>query len=639
MKKIQYIISAAVFVCFALVTSCNDDFLEKTPKSSITDDNFFASENDLKLYLNYFYPWYITGHENGFGGPGNSGGGGSFFPRGTISFRLHRGDLWTDNMIQGSGTINSRYNGVYRVPTGTGDTGWEFTRIYHVNYFLQRYHQAPLPKNVLDRYKAEALFFKAWEYYQKVSFFGDYPWLSKDLQTDSPELYMARTPRAAVMDSVLHCINFAIEHLPAVTAATPTGRINKDHALALKSRICLFEGTFRKYHGLPGADKFLQECVNASDELIKSGRYALYTSTDGTPYWNLFKFKGTSVSHKEAILARIYNPTAGVQSYGQRYIDNNGTHRVSATRGLVDEYLCIDGKPITSSPLFLGYGAWTELDNRDPRLRQTICKPGEFMTVYNRNTGVMDINRTGVTYPVIAYNGAEASGYKIMKHWMADPTVLDGNSNQIGIEFRYAEILLNYVEALAVLNESNVTDAVLDLTINALRRRVGWDFTQYPDAQLKIGNIPDDPRLDAIYNDKLDYTVSPLMREIRRERRVEFAIEDRRYEDLMRWKAGPLLEVPLRGMKFTAVEEMYKTASTIPATPTADSKSIVVALKGRDVYVDDDGFIILYPLDDRLGNRTGTMNWDNFRYFWPVPQGQILLNNNLVQSPGWENYY
>ena len=104
-----------------------------------------------------------------------------------------------------------------------------------------------------------------------------------------------------------------------------------------------------------------------------------------------------------------------------------------------------------------------------------------------------------------------------------------------------------------------MSQADVDMTINALRERAGFDFVKYPTSKLVVGQEPADPRLDKIYAEKLDYPVSPLLREIRRERRVELAMENHRYEDLMRWKAGKLLTVPLRGMRMT--DEMLELYS------------------------------------------------------------------------------
>ena len=122
-----------------------------------------------------------------------------------------------------------------------------------------------------NAYAGEAYFFKAWEYYKKVLYFGDVPWLTRDLNVDSEELYDSRTPRAEVMDSVLMCINKAVNWLPE-KANQEADRLNKDQANFLKARICLFEGTFRKYHkelGLEStANKWLEEAVKASEALL-----------------------------------------------------------------------------------------------------------------------------------------------------------------------------------------------------------------------------------------------------------------------------------------------------------------------------------------------------------------------------------
>lgn len=112
---------------------------------------------------------------------------------------------------------------------------------------------------------------------------------------------------------------------------------------------------------------------------------------------------------------------------------------------------------------------------------------------------------------------------------------------QAAIEFRYGELLLMYAEAKYELN-GTLSQADVDLTINALRERAGYDFNKYPTARLIVGNEPTDPRLDKIYAEKLDYKISPLLREIRRERRVEMAIENRRYEDLMALESGQAID-------------------------------------------------------------------------------------------------
>ena len=624
----------ALGLAATLLPSCNDDFMERYPLDKITDESFWKSETDLKMMLNSLYPLYIIGHRSGWADS-------DINPLGVTGSPLMYGDVYSDNCVRAGNELSS-LAGELIVPTEAKEsTGWYWWNLRKVNFFLSHYDKAELSQEKKNAYAAEAYFFKAWDYYQKVLYFGDVPWLTKDLNVDSEELYAPRAPRAEVMDSVLMCINKAVDWLPE-KANQETDRLNKDQANFLKARICLFEGTFRKYHtelNLQNtANTWLEEAVKACETLL--GKYSLYKDGDDT-YWKMFAAIDVS-NNPEVILSRNYLESK-VGHAAQRYYNQNNSNReaMGATRGLVDEYLCIDGRPIYTggsegnyekNPNFLDYGEWTELENRDPRLTQTICKPGEYVTIYQG--GVVDLEQNGITYPNLTYNasGAAMTGYRVIKHWMGDPEEENRTTNgiQAAIEFRYAELLLMYAEAKYELN-GTLSQSDVDLTINALRERAGFDFEKYPTAKLTVGQEPADPRLDKIYADKLDYTVSPLLREIRRERRIELAIENHRYEDLMRWKAGKLLTVPLRGMNFLSVQDLYDgTHNTKPET------AVAVELN-KTVFVDENGFIICYPKSPYQNTIKGTLPWDDYRYYWPIPKEELIMNENFVQNQGWEN--
>lgn len=624
----------ALGLAATLLPSCNDDFMERYPLDKITDESFWKSETDLKMMLNSLYPLYIIGHRSGWADS-------DINPLGVTGSPLMYGDVYSDNCVRAGNELSS-LAGELIVPTEAKEsTGWYWWNLRKVNFFLSHYDKAELSQEKKNAYAAEAYFFKAWDYYQKVLYFGDVPWLTKDLNVDSEELYAPRAPRAEVMDSVLMCINKAVDWLPEKTYQE-TDRLNKDQANFLKARICLFEGTFRKYHtelNLQNtANTWLKEAVKACETLL--GKYSLYKNGDDT-YWKMFAAIDVS-NNPEVILSRNYLESK-VGHAAQRYYNQNNSNReaMGATRGLVDEYLCIDGRPIYTggsegnyekNPNFLDYGKWTELENRDPRLTQTICKPGEYVTIYQG--GVVDLEQNGITYPNLTYNasGAAMTGYRVIKHWMGDPEEENRTTNgiQAAIEFRYAELLLMYAEAKYELN-GTLSQSDVDLTINALRERAGFDFEKYPTAKLTVGQEPADPRLDKIYADKLDYTVSPLLREIRRERRIELAIENHRYEDLMRWKAGKLLTVPLRGMNFLSVQDLYDgTHNTKPET------AVAVELN-KTVFVDENGFIICYPKSPYQNTIKGTLPWDDYRYYWPIPKEELIMNENFVQNQGWEN--
>lgn len=622
--------------------ACNDDFMERYPLDVPTDETFWTSENDLKLFLNKLYPVYIQGHGSGWSDSKY------IYPRPVVGSALAYGDVYSDNAVRTGNEYKELGEG-NKIPTGSGadENGWTWDDLRNINYFLTHYTQAKLSANKLKQYAAEAYFFKAWEYYDKVVTFGDVPWFTKELNVDSEELYMARTPRAEVMDSVLLCLNKAVDGLPE-KGNEEDGRLNKDMANFLKARICLFEGTYRKYHtelGLDGTN-FLKECKTACEALM--GKYSLYEGDGKTSYYKMFTVKGPNAfqNNPEVILGR----TCIENEYGtafQRYFDQNNSNRQSmgATKGLLEEYLCEDGRPIyisgteenyVQNPLFKGYGMWKELDNRDPRLTQTVCRPGEYVTVWGN--GKVD-PANGIAYPPLSYNtggsnGSTVTGYRFIKHWMGDQEEIDATTNgtQAAIEFRYGELLLTYAEVLYELNGTLTQDQV-DQTINALRQRAGYDFTKYPTARLVVGSEPTDPRLDKIYREKLDYTVSPLLREIRRERRVELALENRRYEDLMRWKAGNLFTVPLRGMRFTDEMQALYDGSHNDRLNGGSAPKVEV---GKDVFLDDEGFIICYPKSPYKQTINGVLPWHDYRYLWPIPAEEIRLNPNLTQNPGWE---
>lgn len=668
MKRfIKYIAIGCVSLVFML-TSCNDDFMQRDPINDLAEGVFLKNEGDLPLYLNQLYNIYASGH-----GTGNAY---DYQPPFYITrgSQIMYGDLFSDNAVGFTGTtgdIVNRMQGTWTVPSsepdqfrnGTGwasntnRTGWLWTNLRTVNYFLNHYKEAEGSvgsPDMLNKWAAEAYFFKAWDYYMKIVAFGEVPWLETDLNVDSPELQSARMPREELANKVLESLNYAIEHLSPT--GTADGRANQDMANFLKARFSLFEGTFRKYHAEVGlqssSNRFLEECVKACEAIIAKGKYDLYnvpsTEVGNDPYWHLFKLNGLAGgNHKEAILARVYD--ADKLGHGtSRYYNMNrgnagGRYSKGATRDLIDEYLCIDGKTITESPLFKGYDGddWRELDNRDPRLKQTVVKPGEYITIFDRDKGgTIDQAANGLKYPEITYNcptanqtptgGPCVTGYMFIKHW-TNETIDNGsttNGSQTALIFRYGEVLLMLAEAKAELG--TITNADLELTVNALRKRAGFDFTKYPNSKLTLQNIPTDTRLDNLYQQYVGYVPSPILREIRRERRIEMAMEGLRREDLVRWKAGRFIEKPIRGMKFTTEKQKL-----YDGTNTGKDKNAPKATLNSDVFVDGDKFIIAYPKSPNVTN--GVVKWYDRYYYNPIPLQELELNKNLTQSPGWQD--
>lgn len=593
MKSINKLISLSIIAIFFL--SCNDDFMERYPLDQINDENFWKSEQDLELYCNDFYATYIRGF-------GYDWGDSRIQPYGYTEAAIVYGDIISDNAAPASYSKVAANEYIGYITGSSGSGGWNFSNIRRLNYFLDNYKRADLPFPKIKTYLGEVYFFKALDYFEKVKLFGDVSWLSHVLQVNSQEVMASRTPRSEVMDSVLCLLNNSIEYLPE-KGAEKSGRINKDVARHLKSRVCLYEGTFRKYHSDLDLDgtHFLREAVAACEELM-AGHYDLYsTGNFEKDYYELFA-KYSYKGNPEIILWKEYSADKNLGVAFSRYYAQNLREQHGATRSLVDEYLCIDGNPISVSPLFLGKDSiQLEMKNRDPRLRQTICNFGEYCLA----PGVLGATNAPLpNIPGLSGNKCP-TGYRVAKWFLNDP--IDWDRITRGMQacpiYRYAEVLLNYAEAKYELKECD--QMVLDNTINIIRARVGMP-------PLKIDNLPLDPVMDKYYSTYCDYMPDALLREIRRERRIEFAFENFRWDDLMRWKAGRFLEIPVEGIKF--VQSQFPKVRV-----------------DKDVYLSKEGFIL--PYAQTLPN--GRFFDENKQYLFPLPIEDLVLNPNLKQNPGW----
>ena len=270
-----------------------------------------------------------------------------------------------------------------------------------------------------------------------------------------------------------------------------------------------------------------------------------------------------------------------------------------ATKNFVEDYLCTDGLPIPLSPLYKGDDKIEDVfENRDPRLRQTVLHPADAAKYrYHLNDGR--------AYPRI--QGMEGgylstTGYHIIKHYNADDQIGKAfdTAESPAIILRFAEALLNYAEAQAELGKA--TQADLDLTVNKLRDRVGMPH-------LKLGSEPVDPRYTAD-------GVSPLLVEIRRERRIELFMEGFRYNDLKRWKQGKKLTIPTLGLRWDAAAiARYPKANVQSSVDPASGKTYIDVYKGTDWA---------NPVFDEAKH-----------YLWPIPLNTLAQNPAIKQNPGW----
>jgi hypothetical protein len=577
-KYILYIACATL----TIVASCKrESFLNRTPLSDITPGTFFKNETDLQLYCNQYYPALTV--QNFLKLDDNSDDKANASVNALLAGTYTIPSTATHNYSGGT-TLNFDANNIGgTVNVNQSGTDWDFALIRACNFFLANYQKAALPDATKNIYVGETLFFRANDFWKKVKAFGDVPYVNHYIvDTSKSVLYGPRMPHKQVMDSVLKDINFAVNNLPV----TPVdGRLGKYAALALKARVCLWEGTYRKYFGVGDETTYLQAASDAAEQIMNSGLYKLYSTGDTqSDYYNLFiqdELKG----NPEAILPMRY-----LQNILMNGIDRSlGEAGDGYSKDFVNSILCSDGLPTSLSPLYKGDDTpENESTNRDPRYKQQIATRGfDFLA-----GDLITLPRIGTTVTSTGYQPIKGRSNSLAA-WNANASVYDF------FIFRYAEVLLIEAEAKAELGQG--TQTVIDNTINKLRDRVGMPH-------MIIASLVKDPKSNFP-------SVPVLIDEIRRERRVELGSEGFRFDDIKRWHAGTLINNPntILGMKLTP---------TLRTQYAAENKDVT------NVVVDGNNYIRIYP-------GTTTRSWNDKMYLLPIPTQEITLNPNIKQNPGW----
>lgn len=600
----QLLLSIVTLVLLSLA-ACKKEFLDRYPQTSIAPDLFFKSEQDLSLYVNGLLSM-----------PGTS---------------EYLNDQNSDNTATtGAVEVKTLMTGSPSSQTITG--GWSWARLRNINYFLENYQKAAVSEDVKNHYAGLARYYRAQFYMGMVKRYSDVPWYSTTINPgDSASLYKARTPRAEVMDSVLADLNFAAAN---VRESVPTGTPNVWAVKAYFSRVALYEGTYRKYHPelnlQSTASSWLTKAGEISLDIIQSGKFLLHnTGKPELDYKTLFE-SADLTGNKEVILANPYDATKPGAPGSNVNFTVFGDYEQSPSRSLIQAYLMKDGTRFTDKAGYQQFGFVKEFEDRDPRMKQTLAYPGFI--------------RTPETKPYIQRLNKNFSGYHQLKGYI-NSTIDNVVLNSIDFPvYRYAEVLLNYAEAKAELG--TLTQDDLDRSVNLIRSRV-----QMPALIQAVANATPDPVLEAQYPE-VSGSMKGALLEIRRERRIELALEGYRYDDLMRWQAGRLLEKIPEGMYFPGLGKYDLTGDgnediiligkdeSIPAENLKESN----ALGEKLIYYKAGSFGENVTVFLRNGAAGGTLVTETTPrtfispkyYYRPVPYTQTVLNPNLKQIFGWE---
>lgn len=577
-----------IFFAAMLLTVAACDLYE-SPKSSVAKDNLFASESGLQMYTYSMYGVLPSGDWPTWGNT-------------------------TENYMNAYQGVRTFYTMSY-TPEQQGQWGWGTLR--NINYFLDNNTNEAVAEDVRNNYNGIARFWRAYFYFDKIRTYNDVPWIDHALDIDDELLTAAQDPRNTVSEHIYEDLEFAINNIKEVTNGTGT-TVTKLVAAGLQSRFCLWEGTWRKYHGESDADKWLTRAATAAKIVMDSGKFSIYTAGDH-PYRDLFV--NVSPVLQEVMLARVFSQADGcVNGMNRRMTASTLGTPYSPVRQFMNLYLKLDGSSYTDDPSYLTDEFMHEFDGRDKRIAQTIRVPGT-------------IRSTGPAYPDWQVT---FTGYMGMK-FCTDDVDLDGkymNENNY-VFMRYAEILLNYAEAKAELGQ--LTDADWAATVGVLRARGGI-----------TGGLSSKPTKVDTYLQQTWFAniTDPVVLEVRRERMIELVYEDcpSPHADLQRWAIGPSLGMKWQGIyvkEFNTEIDLdldgtpdvffYTDPSLKPAVPVGHVVYQYVPLTKGDSHwtVDTDGHTIIFGMKDEK------IQWNDRMYFHPISTNDIALNPNLKQNPGY----
>lgn len=610
------------FIALMTLAGCQD--LNLNPEGELTTANPLGSVPELQKYMNQFYEGTFA--DGGFLGQ----------PGGMDSDGIAYMDRNSDNMvvpvpptlIDGKRSISSASNLN------------EYKKIRGINFLFQNIENCVGNQADINHYTGEAHFFRAWYYFSMLKKWGGVTWIDKVLPPDSEEMKLPRDSRTFIADKILEDLNIAISLL-ATKNNSVSMRIHKDVALAFKSRVALYEGTWQKYHkskntpfftsGI-GDDKinnYLTQAKEAAKAVIDGGRWEIYTTGKPLEDYQQFFITLDLSTNKEALFWKKYDATAtpAVGHSVTRYLNDGGGNN-GLSLSLVDDYLTRDGRIFTGEERDNAqkvYGAELDPELRDPRLSQTVARPGVRMKPTFASNIYMPPFSPLIPTVTPSVSWTNPSGYSMLKYveidCIAEAVTGDNKSMAPAIIFRYAEVLLNYAEALAELDGAAAQTEIANI-LQPLRDRVGM-----PGVDFKRE-----------FNTQSDYPFAKLeatIQIVRRERRIEFAAEAFRMDDLFRWAladevlAGkrPLGPLFIGSNMVTAnVEGEYFGGNLIYDQPSGNNIHLTGQPGDQKRYLD--------PYKNLCPNGLGFNPQRD--YLYPISQDQIALTGGLwEQNPGW----
>lgn len=508
----------------------------------------------------------------------------------------------------GNGSLENYRNGRLSAGNIASLDGSAWLSLYYgirrANLFLEKMKDYPEGPNLSadnkKRMIAEVRFLRAYFYFELMKRWGGVPMVGDQVFDYDDNWNIPRSEVNDVVEYILDevapdregsCYNDLYDAMTTYPTEMESivGRVNKGVALAFLSRMKLYLAS-PLYTELTGDDAIVKwrEAAEAAKAVIDLGVYDLHIAKvdeDGKGNASILEFFGKAKDiageNKEAIFVKQSGDGSSQESNNSPcgYQRNKCKGYTSPSQNLVDAFPMLDGKSINDPTSAYTYNPQNPYANRDPRLTYTVFYNGSMWlsrAVETFNGGKDRSNVPGLYTTQTGYylrkflglneNRTDNSGFESIPH----------HYNII----RYAEILLNYAEALNELEEDK---AVMEQCIIDLRARAG----------IEAGS-------DGRYGLPATYTQAEMRKLIQNERRIELAFEEHRFWDIRRWKiAEEVMNKPLRGVEITKL------------------------MDGSFAY-------------DYVDVRESTFDAGKM-YWYPIPRGEMNGNPELTQNPGW-NY-
>ena len=494
------------------------------------------------------------------------------------------------------------------------------------------YGEDKVDPDVYAHYMGVARFWRAYRHWQLIKEYSDIPWLDHVVDKDEDMLYAPRDDREYVFHKLLEDIDYACTHCMTSQAYNVESRtvINGYIALALKAKMCLYEGSYRKYHrtnpasgkewngNYETADDLYAAAIDACRQLIGSGVFSLHTGNPMSAYSDLFLSE--DIPSEEVIWSRQANEAMNIMHQTTlEYNSPTAAQKYSPTKELVSMYLNLDGTPVATDKVSVA----DEFTGRDYRLAQTVMGPGHTWLL---NNGTVEAKAPNWTYVLTGY---EFCKWNIEKQYCYTASRCN-NSMPI---IRYAEILLIYAEAMEETGQMD--ESVWESTVGAIRRRSGVTSIYPGSAAYKA-----DPILTAYYNgDGIGKDVSNTMLEIRRERVTELCMEwNNRHDDLYRWAEGPIIARRYQGRGWRGIWVTQAEANNGISFNYFDYTVGQASNTARNYPVAKTGADLTWSLSE--GNYgylvyNYALEWSEKMYTYPISTKALTLNPGLGQNYGW----